>query len=113
MLATDPRGELAPRDVVARAVAMRAFRKDAWLDARHIPDVETQFPGVSALVAVHGFSLARDLLPVAPAMHYAMGGIRTDLDGRTAIAGLWAVGECANPGVHGANRLASHSLLEG
>lgn len=113
MLDFDPRGELAPRDVVARAVAMKAFRQDAWLDARHIDDVEARFPGVSALVGVHGLSLARDLLPVVPALHYAMGGIRTDLDGRSSIAGLWAVGECANTGVHGANRLASNSLLEG
>jgi L-aspartate oxidase len=112
MLEQDPRAELAPRDVVARAVALRAFRHDAWLDARHIEDVEQRFPGVSALVSVHGLSLARDLLPVAPAMHYAMGGIRTDLAGRSSTAGLWAVGECANTGVHGANRLASNSLLE-
>ncbi len=113
MLGLDPRGELAPRDVVARAVALRAFRHDAWLDARHVDEVEQRFPGVQALVAAHGFSLSRDLLPVAPAMHYAMGGIGTDLDGRTAVAGLWAVGECAHTGVHGANRLASNSLLEG
>lgn len=113
MLSLDPRAELAPRDVVARAVAMRAFRGDAWLDARHIEEVEQRFPGVQALVAPHGFRLAHDLLPVAPAMHYAMGGIRTDLAGRTTMPGLWAVGECANTGVHGANRLASNSLLEG
>lgn len=113
VLDTDPRGELAPRDVVARAVAIRAFRHDAYLDARHVPDVEARFPGVSALVAGHGLSLARDVLPVAPAMHYAMGGIKTDLGGRTSVPGLWAVGECANTGVHGANRLASNSLLEG
>lgn len=111
--AIDPRGELAPRDVVARAVAVRAFRNDAWLDARHVERVEERFPGVQALVAAHGYSLSRDLLPVAPAMHYAMGGIRTDLDGRTGVPGLWAVGECAQTGVHGANRLASNSLLEG
>ncbi len=113
VLEHDPRGELAPRDVVARAVAIRAFRHDVWLDARHVPDVEARFPGVSELVAAHGLSLARDLLPVAPAMHYAMGGIRTDLTGRSSVPGLWAVGECANTGVHGANRLASNSLLEG
>ena len=113
MLAIDQRAELAPRDVVARAVAIRAFRNDAWLDARNVPDVEAQFPGVTALVAEHGLSLANDLLPIAPAMHYAMGGIRTDLDGRSSVPGLWAVGECANTGVHGANRLASNSLLEG
>jgi len=113
MLAIDERAELAPRDVVARAVAIRAFRNDAWLDAREVEDVEERFPGVTELVAQHGFSLSRDLLPIAPAMHYAMGGIRTDLDGRSNVPGLWAVGECANTGVHGANRLASNSLLEG
>ena len=113
VLDADPRGELASRDVVARSVAIRAFRDDAFLDARHVEDVEQRFPGVSALVAAHGLSLARDVLPVAPAMHYAMGGIRTDLGGRSSVPGLWAVGECANTGVHGANRLASNSLLEG
>ncbi len=110
---TDARGELAPRDIVARAVQGRAIRDDAFLDARHVANVIGRFPGVAALVALHGFSLADDVLPVAPAMHYAMGGIRTDLDGRSSVAGLWAVGECAQTGVHGANRLASNSLLEG
>jgi L-aspartate oxidase len=109
----DPRGELAPRDIVARAVAGPALRGEAFLDARHVADVEGRFPGVAALVAAHGLSLSRDLLPIAPAMHYAMGGIRTDLDGASTIPGLWAVGECAQTGVHGANRLASNSLLEG
>ncbi|MES2125449.1 MAG: L-aspartate oxidase [Gemmatimonadota bacterium] len=112
-LAADPRGELAPRDIVARAVAGRALRGDAFLDARHVDQVETRFPGVAALVAKHGLSLAHDLLPIAPAMHYAMGGIQTDLDGQSTIPGLWAAGECAQTGVHGANRLASNSLLEG
>jgi L-aspartate oxidase len=113
VLDADERGELAPRDIVARAVAIRAFRHDAFLDARHVEDVAVRFPGVAALLAPLGLSLDRDLLPVAPAMHYAMGGIRTDLAGRSTVAGLWAVGECANTGVHGANRLASNSLLEG
>lgn len=113
MQAIDPRGELAPRDVVARAVAIRAFRHDAWLDARHVPGVAAAFPGVSALLARHGLSLERDLIPVAAALHYAMGGIRTDLAGRSTVAGLYAAGECASTGVHGANRLASNSLLEG
>ncbi len=110
---SDDRGELAPRDIVARAVGIRAFRKDAFLDARHVDNVINRFPGVSALLEPLGLALDRDLLPVAPAMHYAMGGIRTDLAGRSTVAGLWAVGECANTGVHGANRLASNSLLEG
>lgn len=109
----DERGELAPRDIVARSVAGRALRGDAFLDARHVEQVDERFPGVAALVAKHGFLLSRDLLPVAPAMHYAMGGIRTDLDGRSSVPGLWAAGECAQTGVHGANRLASNSLLEG
>lgn len=109
----DPRGELAPRDIVARAVAGRAIRGDAFLDARHIENVADRFPGVAALVAEHGLSLANDLLPIAPAMHYAMGGIQTDLDGQSSLPGLWAAGECAQTGVHGANRLASNSLLEG
>ena len=109
----DPRGELAPRDIVARAVAGRALRGDAFLDARHVEHVAERFPGVAAIVALHGFALASDLLPIAPAMHYAMGGIHTDLDGQSSVPGLWAAGECAQTGVHGANRLASNSLLEG
>ncbi|HEU4700076.1 MAG TPA: L-aspartate oxidase [Gemmatimonadales bacterium] len=112
-LDADPRGELAPRDVLARAVAAADARGGAWLDARAVEDVHARFPGVTALLAPHGLDLARDLVPVAPALHYAMGGVRTDLDGRTTRAGLWAVGEVARTGVHGANRLASNSLLEG
>ena len=112
-LKADPRGELAPRDIVARAVAKADAAGGAWLDARHIPDVNTAFPGVAALLAPHALDLARDLIPIAPALHYAMGGVVTDLDGRTSVEGLWAVGEVARTGVHGANRLASNSLLEG
>ncbi|MDH5284271.1 MAG: FAD-binding protein, partial [Gemmatimonadota bacterium] len=74
---------------------------------------ETRFPGVTKILADHGLDPHQDLIPVAPALHYAMGGIRTDLDGRTTREGLWAVGEVACTGVHGANRLASNSLLEG
>jgi L-aspartate oxidase len=109
----DPRGELAPRDVVSRAVAAADATGGAWLDARDIRDFSTRFPGVTAILAQHGLDAGRDLMPVAPALHYAMGGIRTDLEGRTDRAGLWAVGEVASTGVHGANRLASNSLLEG
>ena len=109
----DPRGELAPRDVLARAVAAADADGGAWLDARDIHDFAQQFPGISQMLASHGLHAARDLLPVAPALHYAMGGIRTDLEGHTSLPGLWAVGECACTGVHGANRLASNSLLEG
>jgi len=109
----DPRGELAPRDVVARAVAAADATGGAWLDAREIADFEERFPGVTKILHDYGLDPARDLIPVAPALHYAMGGIRTDLDGRSTREGLWAVGEVACTGVHGANRLASNSLLEG
>jgi L-aspartate oxidase len=109
----DSRGELAPRDVVARAVAVADATGGAWLDARSIEDFPTSFPGITAMLAQHGLDPARDLLPVAPALHYAMGGIETDLLGRTTRPSLWAVGEVARTGVHGANRLASNSLLEG
>jgi L-aspartate oxidase len=109
----DTRGELAPRDVVARAVAAADSHGGAWLDARSIADFATRFPGITAMLSQHGLDPTTDLLPVAPALHYAMGGIQTDLDGKTTKPGLWAVGEVARTGVHGANRLASNSLLEG
>jgi L-aspartate oxidase len=112
-LDVDPRGELAPRDIVARAVAAADAAGGAWLDARQVTDFTSRFPGITAMLARHGLDAARDLLPVAPALHYAMGGIQTDLEGRASLPGLWAVGEVASTGVHGANRLASNSLLEG
>jgi L-aspartate oxidase len=112
-LDSDPRGELAPRDVVARAVAAADAAGGAWLDARPVDGFATRFPGITAMLSRHGLDAARDLLPVAPALHYAMGGIQTDLEGRTTKSRLWAVGEVARTGVHGANRLASNSLLEG
>jgi L-aspartate oxidase len=109
----DSRGELAPRDVVARAVAAADASGGAWLDARNVESFPTRFPGITAMLARFELDPAGDLLPVAPALHYAMGGIQTDLEGRTTKPGLWAVGEVARTGVHGANRLASNSLLEG
>jgi L-aspartate oxidase len=112
-LDADPRGELGPRDVVARAVQEADARGGAFLDARHLDDFATRFPGIHSMLAHHGLDPATDLLPVAPALHYAMGGIRTDLDGHTSVDRLWAAGEVASTGVHGANRLASNSLLEG
>jgi L-aspartate oxidase len=112
-LAYDERGELAPRDVLARAVAETDAAGGAWLDARGVPRFAEQFPGITQMLAQRGLDPARDLLPVAPALHYAMGGVRTDLEGRTTRRGLWAVGEVASTRVHGANRLASNSLLEG
>ncbi|MGH7509469.1 MAG: L-aspartate oxidase [Gemmatimonadales bacterium] len=108
----DVRGELAPRDVLARAVAAADASGGAWLDASSVEDFASRFPGITSTLVGHGLDPARDLLPVAPALHYAMGGIQTDLQGRTTMPGLWAVGEVARTGVHGANRLASNSLLE-
>ncbi|MGH7672157.1 MAG: L-aspartate oxidase [Gemmatimonadales bacterium] len=109
----DPRAELAPRHVVVRAVAAADRTGGAWLDARRVTRFAERFPTISAMLGTHGLDPARDLIPVAPAMHYAMGGIATDLAGRSSVLGLWAVGEVACTGVHGANRLASNSLLEG
>jgi len=85
----------------------------AWLDARSVSDFPNRFPGITAMLARFKLDATQDLLPVAPALHYAMGGIQTDLEGRSSLPGLWAVGEVASTGVHGANRLASNSLLEG
>jgi L-aspartate oxidase len=114
----DPRGELAPRDVVARGIVERMAATGAdhvLLDARHLGAdfLARRFPSIVRRLAEHGFDLAADPVPVAPAQHYHSGGVRTDLDGRTSVAGLYAVGETACTGVHGANRLASNSLLEG
>ena len=113
--------ELAPRDVVARAITREGIDEESgaaravYLDMRHVKgmDLHQRFPGISAFLARHSLDLARDLIPVCPAAHYLMGGIRTDLHGRTAVHGLYAAGEAACTGVHGANRLASNSLLEG
>ena len=113
--------ELAPRDVVARAIAREGMGEEpglthpVYLDLRHIQgiDLRHRFPGISAFLAQHSLDLARDLIPVRPAAHYLMGGIKTDLSGRTNLAALYAAGEAACTGVHGANRLASNSLLEG
>ncbi len=109
----DDRAELAPRDVVARAVEYAVSEGGAFLDARHLPDFAERFPGIHEMLARNGIDPAQQLIPVAPALHYAMGGVLTDLDGRTTVPGLWAIGEVASTGVHGANRLASNSLLEG
>ncbi len=108
--------ELAPRDVVAKGIfrQLRAEGTDhVFLDARHIPDLADRFPTITASCRAVGVDPVVDLIPVAPAAHYASGGVRTDLAGRTSIPGLYACGEVACTGVHGANRLASNSLLEG
>src|SRR5271157_3201944 len=113
--------ELAPRDVVARAIAREGMGATAaesrvvHLDMRHVKNIDLRhrFPGISAVLERYSLDLGRDLIPVRPAAHYLMGGIRTDLFGRSTLPGLYAAGEAACTGVHGANRLASNSLLEG
>lgn len=115
MLAIDPRGELAPRDVVARGVynELDAGRR-VYLDCRTAigAHFEKEYPTVWGHCQRVGIDPSKDLIPVAPAEHYHMGGIATDAHGRTSLTGLWAVGEVASTGLHGANRLASNSLLE-
>jgi L-aspartate oxidase len=103
-------GELGPRDVVARAISSR----HSWLDCRHLdPELlEREFPTVAAGCRSFGLELSRDLIPVAPAAHYTVGGVATDLDGRASIPRLYAIGECSATGAHGANRLAGNSLAE-
>ncbi len=110
--------DLAPRDVVAKAIMRRMIdtgRPHMWLDARHLGAEfwEHRFPTILATARSHGVDPVTELIPVAPACHYASGGIRTDLWGRSDLPGLYATGEAACSGVHGANRLASNSLLEG
>jgi len=110
--------DLAPRDVVAKAIMRRMRETGAehvWLDARHFGATkwEQRFPTILATCRAHGVDPVTDLIPVAPACHYASGGVATDLHGRTSVPGLFACGEVACSGVHGANRLASNSLLEG
>jgi L-aspartate oxidase len=112
--------ELAPRDVVARAITREGMGPGGealpvYLDMRHVTKIDpaTRFPGISKFLAEHGLALRRDLIPVRPAAHYLMGGVRTDVHGRTSLPRLYAAGEVACTGVHGANRLASNSLLEG
>jgi L-aspartate oxidase len=108
--------ELRPRDVVARAITAKLLEQDidyVFLDATVLEDFATRFPTIHRDLQQAGLDPARDLLPIAPAAHYQCGGVVTDLRGATSLAGLWAAGEVSCTGVHGANRLASNSLLEG
>lgn len=118
MLGQHELAELAPRDIVAKAITRRMQETGAahmFLDARHFGARmwEERFPTILAACRAHGIDPVTGLIPVAPAAHYASGGVRTDLHGRTTVPGLYACGEVACTGVHGANRLASNSLLEG
>ena len=117
MQGVHPMAELAPRDVVSAAIVrhLAAGGGRAYLDCRHFPQgrFAERFPGLHRMLAGFDLDPARDRIPVTPAAHYMIGGVRTDLDGRTSLPGLWACGEVAATGVHGANRLASNSLLEG
>ena len=117
LTAYDERGELAPRSVVARAITehlRKTGQPHVLLDARQLGGglLESEFPSFVARCRRRGLDPVRQAVPVAPAVHYTMGGIVTDLGGKTDLPGLWAAGECARSGVHGANRLASNSLLE-
>lgn len=119
MPAHHPQAELAPRDIVARAILEEAWRDGdghVFLDARCLKGgtvrAGERFPTIYARILEHGLDMERDLIPVAPVAHYAMGGVRTDTWGRSTLPGLWACGETACLGTHGANRLASNSLLE-
>ena len=108
--------ELLPRDLVSRAIAVKLAEEGSehvWLDATALEDFGRRFPTIAESLAEAGFDPVHDWLPVAPAAHYLSGGVLVDLDGATALPGLWAAGEVACSGVHGANRLASNSLLEG
>jgi len=114
----DARWELAPRDIVSRAITSQMDKTRhpcVYLDLRHLPQelISERFPHIGQLCREFGLDLKRDLIPVRPGAHYMIGGVTVDLEGRTTVPGLWAAGEVTSSGLHGANRLASNSLLEG
>ena len=116
MKSVHPLADLAPRDIVAKEISRQMSKsgaKHVWLDAKSIIDFKDRFPTIYSSCSQIGIDPSKDLIPVAPASHYASGGIRTDLNGHSSVPGLYAVGETACTGAHGANRLASNSLLEG
>jgi L-aspartate oxidase len=118
MLDVDPRAELAPRDVVAQAI-FRCMEKtrhpNVYLDLSHLdPElVMRRFPGIAKVCKGFGLDITRDRIPIRPGAHYMIGGVTVDVHGQTTLPGLWAAGEVTSSGLHGANRLASNSLLEG
>src|SRR5262245_16014657 len=114
----DPRAELAPRDVVSRAIVSQMEKTrhpNVYLDMSHLDPavVRARFPGMAAICGEFGLDITRDPIPVRPGAHYMIGGVTVDLEGRTTVPGLWAAGEVTSSGLQGANRLASNSLLEG
>jgi L-aspartate oxidase len=114
----DERAELAPRDVVSRAIVSQMEKTrhpNVYLDMSHLDPamVRARFPGMAAICGEFGLDITRDPIPVRPGAHYMIGGVTVDLDGRTTLPALWAAGEVTSSGLHGANRLASNSLLEG
>ncbi|HEV3444138.1 MAG TPA: L-aspartate oxidase [Gemmataceae bacterium] len=118
MLAEDPRAELAPRDVVAQAIFRcmeRTQHPNVYLDLSHLDAklIRHRFPGIDKVCRSFGLDITRDRIPVRPGAHYMIGGVTVDAQGRTTVPGLWAAGEVTSTGLHGANRLASNSLLEG
>jgi L-aspartate oxidase len=118
MLEVDPRAELAPRDVVAQAIVRRmeeTRHPNVYLDLSHLDKtlVKRRFPGIDKMCKSFGLDITRDQIPIRPGAHYMMGGVTVDAEGRTTVPGLWAAGEVTSSGLHGANRLASNSLLEG
>lgn len=118
MPAEDPRAELAPRDVVAQAIVRcmeRTHHPCVYLDLRHLDaeKVRKRFPGIDKVCRDFGLDITADLIPIRPGAHYMIGGVIVDAEGRTTLTGLWAAGEVTSSGLHGANRLASNSLLEG
>lgn len=117
LLRYDPRGELASRDIVSQAIHHEMKENGAacvFVDCRHLDgdDLKDKFPFIYNACFTHGYDITRELVPVSPAAHYSCGGIEVDIRGRTSIANLYACGECSCTGLHGANRLASNSLLE-
>jgi L-aspartate oxidase len=118
MPAEDPRAELAPRDVVSRAIFRtmeRTQHPNVYLDLSHLDPalVRNRFPGISRVCSQFGLDITKDRVPVRPGAHYMVGGVTVDTAGKTTVPNLWAAGEVTSSGLHGANRLASNSLLEG